>query len=211
MLGLTCAACHKAELHFKENDKTIGILIEGGPAMTHLANFQKTVGLSVAYTYYVPGRFDRFAKRVLSKETTEKLKTSLKRLIDAGVKHSEINDKLKLEAVEGGFSRTDALGLILNQVFGWSMNDTNPPGPINTANLSPVDAPVNYPHIWDSSWFDWVQYNASIHQPMIRNAGEALGVQAPANLRKEQDLYKINRQCSQSFLYRTMVGRRKTF
>jgi hypothetical protein len=163
MLGLTCAACHKAELHFKENDKTIGILIEGGPAMTHLANFQKTVGLSVAYTYYVPGRFDRFAKRVLSKETTEKLKTSLKSLIDAGVKYSEINDKLKLEAVEGGFSRTDALGRILNQVFGWSMNDTNPPGPINKANLSPVDAPVNYPHIWDSSWFDWVQYNASIH------------------------------------------------
>ncbi|MDG2214824.1 MAG: hypothetical protein P8M70_13415 [Verrucomicrobiota bacterium] len=40
MLGLTCAACHTAELHFKENDKTIGILIEGGPAMTHLANFK---------------------------------------------------------------------------------------------------------------------------------------------------------------------------
>jgi hypothetical protein len=41
---------------------------------------------------------------------------------------------------------------------------------------------VHYPHIWDSSWFDWVQYNASIEQPMVRNAGEALGVSARINL-----------------------------
>ena len=194
MLGLTCAACHTAELHVKKGGKTIGVRIEGGPAMTHLADFLKAVGLSIAYTYYLPTRFDRFAKRVLksaySKETAKKLKENVKSLIDAGVKQKELNDKLKLEAVEGGFARTDALGRILNQVFGWSMNDTAPPGPINTANLSPVDAPVNYPHIWDSSWFDWVQYNASIHQPMVRNSGEALGVQAPANLREEQNLYK---------------------
>jgi len=41
---------------------------------------------------------------------------------------------------------------------------------------------VNFPHIWNTSWFDWVQYNASIEQPMVRNAGEALGVAAPVNL-----------------------------
>lgn len=215
MLGLTCAACHTAELHFKKNGKTIGIRIEGGPAMTHLADFQKAVGLSVAYTYYVPGRFDRFAKRVLktayTKATASKLKASLKNLIDAGIKQKEINDELKLEAVEGGFARTDALGRILNQVFGWSMNDTNPPGPINTANLSPLDAPVNYPHIWDSSWFDWVQYNASIHQPMIRNAGEALGVQASVNLRKEQDLYKSTVQVRNLFHIEQWLAGEKPF
>ena len=41
---------------------------------------------------------------------------------------------------------------------------------------------MNFPHIWNTSWFDWVQYNASIEQPMVRNAGEALGVSAPINL-----------------------------
>src|SRR2546426_4645336 len=45
--------------------------------------------------------------------------------------------------------------------------------------------------IWDSSWFDWVQYNGSIRQPTVRNVGEALGVRARVNLKgPPQDLYK---------------------
>jgi cytochrome c5 len=34
-------------------------------------------------------------------------------------------------------------------------------------------------------WFLWAQYDASIEQPLIRNAGEALGVTAPVNLSPE--------------------------
>src|SRR5262249_24665778 len=45
-----------------------------------------------------------------------------------------------------------------------------------------TDAPVNFPHLWDTPWFDWVQYNASIRMPMARNIGEALGVGAVVNL-----------------------------
>src|SRR5262249_14417621 len=62
--------------------------------------------------------------------------------------------------------RTDALGLIGNRVFG----------PLNNENQSMIDAPVNFPHLWDTAWFDWVQYNASIRMPLARNIGEALGV-----------------------------------
>ncbi|MEY4753146.1 MAG: hypothetical protein RJA44_821, partial [Pseudomonadota bacterium] len=51
--------------------------------------------------------------------------------------------------------------------------------------------PVKYPHIWDASWFDWVQYDASIMQPMVRNAGEAMGVYARVNLSNpELPLYR---------------------
>jgi hypothetical protein len=41
---------------------------------------------------------------------------------------------------------------------------------------------VHYPRIWNTPWFDWVQYNGSIMQPMVRNAGESLGVSSEINL-----------------------------
>ena len=58
------------------------------------------------------------------------------------------------------------LGLIGNRVFGV----------LSQENQVPTTAPVNFPHLWDTPWFDWVQYNASIRTPMARNIGEVLGV-----------------------------------
>src|SRR5262249_11824489 len=49
-------------------------------------------------------------------------------------------------------------------------------------NYAAPSAPVHFPRIWNASWFTWVQYNGSIRQPMVRNAGEALGVLAWVNL-----------------------------
>src|SRR5262249_24414771 len=69
-----------------------------------------------------------------------------------------------------GFARTDALTRIGNQVFALDVN--------RPQNFVPPIAPVSFPYIWDASWFIWVQYDGSIMQPMVRNAGEALGVGA---------------------------------
>ena len=49
-------------------------------------------------------------------------------------------------------------------------------------NLHAQDAPVSFPPIWTVPWFQCAQYDASIEQPLIRNAGEALGVFAQVNL-----------------------------
>ena len=38
---------------------------------------------------------------------------------------------------------------------------------------------MSYPALWDTPYFDWVLYNASIRQPLARNVIEALGVGAP--------------------------------
>src|SRR6516162_2490625 len=46
-------------------------------------------------------------------------------------------------------------------------------------NYLQTTAPVRYPALWDTPYFDWVLYNASIRQPLARNVIEALGVQAP--------------------------------
>ncbi len=72
--------------------------------------------------------------------------------------------------VTEGFSRLDALNRIGNQVFALD--------PHRYDNYVNLNAPVKYPHIWTSSWFDWVQYDGSIMEPLVRNAGEAMGVTA---------------------------------
>ena len=77
--------------------------------------------------------------------------------------------------MEEGFTRLDALNHIGNIVF--SVDLDNEP-----ANYVGYTAPVHFPRIWNASWFEWVQYNGSIAQPMARNAGEALGVGAKLNL-----------------------------
>ena len=100
------------------------------------------------------------------------MRGELKEFLNASLADQEFAAKKHLHDLKPGFARTDALGLILNRVFQ----------DLNDENLSVTDAPVNFPHIWDATWFDWVQYNASIRPPMVRNIGEALGVGGMVNL-----------------------------
>ncbi len=52
-LGLTCAACHTGRLSYQGQT----IVVDGGPALTNIKNFQKAVGLSIVFTHLIPGRF----------------------------------------------------------------------------------------------------------------------------------------------------------
>jgi hypothetical protein len=81
---------------------------------------------------------------------------------------------------EEGYGRLDALNRIGNQVFSTDMTLSGVTG--FEKNLHMRDAPVSFPPVWNVPWFLWAQYDASIQQPLIRNAGEALGVSALVNL-----------------------------
>jgi len=178
-LGLTCAACHTGRFTYQGTS----VLIDGGPALTDVQNFQKAVGLSIVYTRLVPGRFARFADRVLGPGASDDAKSSLRKQFDAVYK--QITDVNRLEksvhanAVGEGFARLDALNRIGNTVFALDID--------HHENFVAYSAPVHFPRIWDSSWFEWVQYNGSIQQPMTRNAGEALGVRATVNFPAARD------------------------
>jgi len=203
VVGLTCAACHTGDLHFKKGNETHALRIDGGPGMVDPGLFASATGLALGLTANLDGRFNRFAKRVFKRqgqEYSEEKAAALKKIIQAivnnGIKENAlynktIRDRLGLDPdkFQEGFSRTDALDRILHQVFGSNLliKDQQQRA---ASNFVPNNAPVNFPHIWDASWFDWVQYNASIHQPMVRNAGEALGVKASANLVDDKLLYK---------------------
>ncbi|MBR1121339.1 cytochrome C [Bradyrhizobium lablabi] len=182
-IGLTCAGCHTGSLNYKGTS----IRFDGGPAMLELRKLELTTGLSILYTLYVPGRFDRFADRVLGRDADpaerDKLKTELKGVWTFLKSQVDAMDKLADNGqpdTPEGYGRLDALNRIGNQVFYTDFVKSNLQG--YERNLHANDAPVSYPPVWTVPWLWWAQYDASIEQPLIRNAGEALGVRASLNL-----------------------------
>lgn len=173
-VGFTCAACHTGRISYEGTE----YIVNGGPSTVDLQLFSKGLGAAIGQTLMssklpLPNkRFDRFARNVLgeaySKTAKSKLATELSNVVDAGAAQAD-----QITVVEG-FGRLDALNRIGNQVFSKNTG--------RRQNYMPINAPVNYPQIWTASWFDWVQYDGSIMQPLIRNAGEALGVHAAVNL-----------------------------
>ncbi len=183
-IGLTCAACHTGSIRYKG----VSVRFDGGPAMVELRKLESATGLSILYTLKVPGRFGRFAARVLGPDASQgerdKLKTDLAAVGDYLLNQKQIYDKTiknkGQQDTDEGFGRLDALNRIGNQVFYTDLALGGLSGLEN--NLHADDAPVSFPPIWTVPWFWWAQYDASIEQPLIRNAGEALGVSALINL-----------------------------
>lgn len=201
LIGFTCAACHTGHMEVDG----VSVRIDGAPAMTDLGKFRKVLGLSLLYTRYVPGRFTRFAERVLgdgyTPEKATELKVRLSALLAKGAALQKLTGPISKHDTEEGFTRLDALNRIGNQVF---FTDLLQPGgsnaPLVIQNFAHMSAPVNYPQIWDASWFEWVQYDGSIMQPMVRNAGEAMGVSAVVNLiRPDGSLFRSTVQVGEVF------------
>lgn len=136
----------------------------------------------------MPTRFDRFADRVLGPGANNETKSDLRKQLDPVCSQIRkiigLQNKVSHQTVEEGYARLDALDRIGNAVFAIDL--LNSPG-FDSANFVGYSAPVHYPRIWNASWFEWVQYNGSIQQPMTRNAGEALGVLAQANLTGDKE------------------------
>ena len=99
---------------------------DGGPAMLELRKLELATGLSIFYTLNVPGRFDRFATRVLGPDAeqgrSQQAQAGAERASAISCKGQiEITDKtLKAKGqkdTEEGYGRLDALNRIGNQVF----------------------------------------------------------------------------------------------
>jgi hypothetical protein len=182
-IGFTCAACHTGHLIYGEGDEAKEYIIEGGPATTDLGQLTAAISASLGQTAlssklpFFDNRFDRFTKKVLGKQYNAQgkalLAAELVSLIEA------LQKTLDVVKVQEGYGRLDALNRIGNQVFATDLD--------RRENYQPIDAPVNYPFIWTSSWFKWVQYDASIMQPLVRNVGESIGVSAQVDMLSPQD------------------------
>jgi len=183
VVDITCAACHTGQLNItnKTTGETTAIRIDGGESMAAFTDvdagsFQAEVGGSVVETMVNPLKFLRFARRTLGpNDNTLSGKIKLWRNM-AGVA-KELGSTLfgsswpRRYPVQEGYGRTDALTRISNVVFGDHI-----PGAKH--NYHTGNAPVSYPYLWNIWKFNWVQYNASVSEPLARNVSESLGVGA---------------------------------
>ena len=197
-VGLTCAGCHTGSFTYKDT----AVVIDGGPALTNLFAMKQGMGISLLLTRYWPGRFDRFAERILGPDATlddrETLKNQLDQTLNQYKQVKNLEERVAAQSIVEGYGRLDALNRIGNQVFSIDLKK-----PENYAGSS---APVHYPRIWNTPWFDWVQYNGSIMQPMVRNAGESLGVSAELNLTDpSKGLYKSSVDVKSLFEMEQMI------
>ncbi|MBA2302325.1 MAG: c-type cytochrome [Acidobacteria bacterium] len=175
VLDITCAACHTGQLNVTRNGRRTAVRIDGGPALhaftdADFGHFVPTMVSAMASTAANPMKFSRFARKILGEQYPDgrwELHRQLRGVIRtfAGVAWTE--KTRGLYPTQEGYGRTDALARISNTVFGDNLD---------SQNYAVGNAPVSFPPVWNIWKFDWVQYNASVSQPMARNIGEAMGV-----------------------------------
>jgi hypothetical protein len=178
MLDLTCAACHTGELQVIKDGKRTSVRIDGGSAhadlMTALpGHFAGDLFISLVNTYFNPLKFRRFAANVLKEKDSWgnrwMLSSELWDVIEGIFIQTVQEKRLGIYPTEEGFGRTDGLGRIDNTAFAVNLDPKN---------YRVADAPVSLPAIWEMPLLDWVQYTASVREPMARNIGEAMGTGA---------------------------------
>jgi hypothetical protein len=172
-VGFACASCHTGQVNYHGHQ----IRIEGGAAHHDIELFQEELGKALAATAGDEGKRTRFVRRVASTTGTgpADLAASLACYLRAVGEDNEFLRQARSGSTEqptaGGFARLDAHERGVNLFLAAPIREPK--------NYVPETAPVSFPALWDTPYFDWVLYNAAIRQPLARNVIEALGVQAP--------------------------------
>lgn len=169
-VGLTCAACHTAQI----NLGGLGLRIDGGPAMADFNTFYAGLVAALQATLAQPSKFDRFANRVLGNDADLAQRAALRADLAGQAQTAAARLALNMPTRPAGHARLDAFGNIFNQVLVVGL--------AQPANARPPDAPVSYPFLWDTPQHDKVQWNGSAPNgpfglgEVARNVGEVLGV-----------------------------------
>jgi mono/diheme cytochrome c family protein len=193
-VGMTCAACHTAQLAYKGKR----IRIDGGVAnafdfMAYLHAFDDALQATLTDA----AKFDRLAMRLGASSSDAKSELRKRFESDAERVH-QYRTRTLVTPVVWGPARIDAFTLIGDRV---SAVQTGIP-----ENWSPPLAPVKPPFLWNTTQGLWTQWGASNQDPIVRNLGETMGVflsmdlssktlaeglfdstAAPLNLRKIED------------------------
>ncbi|MFT5548121.1 MAG: hypothetical protein ACI9CO_000033 [Candidatus Azotimanducaceae bacterium] len=166
-LGLTCAACHTAEIKI---DGQV-VRIDGGAPMSDFQTFIQAMSAALKDTTSEKDKLSRFSKNVLADGRYSNVEEQrVKEEIDVYRRWLDnyIAINYKGLSTSYGYGRLDAFGAILNRV---SSSFTG-----IAANATPSNAPVSYPFLWDTSQLSWVQWNGSANNHIGRNVGEVSGV-----------------------------------
>jgi hypothetical protein len=172
-LGMTCAACHTAQLEYQKDGRTYALRLDGAPANADFQQFLLDLTATANETLNQPDRFTTFAHDVLGTSYTSAKAAQLK--IDLGAWITKFKGFMdaSLPKSPWGPGRLDAFGMIFNRVAGLDLNILT--------NIKPADAPVSYPFLWNASRQDHTQWPGTVPnglyiQALGRNTGEVFGV-----------------------------------
>ena len=184
--GMTCAACHTAQIEYQKDGATQQLRIDGAPATADFQAFLKDLTEATQKTLNDADRFDKFARAVLGNRYTATRATDLKTEYAAWVKlWGNFMDK-SLPTSPWGPGRLDAFGMIFNRVAAKDLGID--------ANFKFADAPVSYPFLWNASRQDRTQWNGGVPNGLFlnalgRNSGEVFGVFADFTPKKLTDTH----------------------
>ena len=191
-IGMTCAACHTAQLEYQKDWVTHALRIDGAPANADFQQFLADLTDAARATLSQPDRFQVFAHDVLGAGYSDPKAAQLK--IDFGAWVKQFGDfmDMSLPPLRWGPGRLDAFGMIFNRVAARDLGITG--------NFKIADAPVSYPFLWNASRQDHTQWNGGVPnglyiQAIGRNTGEVFGVFAnfkPQSLSAHLKRYKNN-------------------
>jgi hypothetical protein len=85
-----------------------------------------------------------------------------------------------------GFGRVDAIGSIANETLSHDLNYKE--------NFVQNNAPVSYPHLWDTPFLEKVQWSGNVENPFGRNIGQVMGVFGDVNLQDEERKFESSIQ-----------------
>jgi mono/diheme cytochrome c family protein len=171
--GMTCAACHTAEIEYQKAGVTQRLRIDGAPATANFQLFLTELTAASRATLNEPDRFQKFARDVLGARYSTTRANALKSEFGDWIKQfGDFMDK-SLPASPWGPARLDAFGMIFNRVAGKDLGIPD--------NIKVADAPVSYPFLWNASRQDKTQWNGGVPNGLYinalgRNTGEVFGV-----------------------------------
>jgi hypothetical protein len=184
--GMTCAACHTAQIEYQKDGATQQLRIDGAPATADFQTFLTDLTAATRATLNEAARFDKFARAVLGNRYSATRASDLKTEYAAWVKlWGNFMDK-SLPTSPWGPGRLDAFGMIFNRVAAKDLGID--------ANFKFADAPVSYPFLWNASRQDRTQWNGGVPNGLFlnalgRNSGEVFGVFADFTPKKLTDTH----------------------
>ena len=158
-LGLTCAACHTAEITYREKR----LRIDGGASLGDFESFMRRLLAAFGATLGEPEKFERFARAVGSENPA-----ALRTAVEAYAQRLSRLNAGNATATRYGHGRIDAFGHILNAVVADALGRPD--------NIRPPDAPVSVPFLWTTTNQRFIQWNGVATNPYGRNVGEVMGV-----------------------------------
>lgn len=183
-IGMTCAACHTNNLKYNGNL----VRIDGGQSILNFQKFMEEMDRSVFSVAQDSTKLTQYLKRVRKLSPTLKsekqLRADFKKFVDERAEWRQMNSS----STRYGYGRTDAFGVIYNQVLARSLHVP--------ANAQEPNAPVSFPVLWDTSQHDFVQWNGfasndpAFDGPLARNIGQVLGVFGAIDLFHETKVLK---------------------